>query len=192
MNKSERLALLIARLTAMGFTLSEIQRLRRIEGTLRRWSEAECNGEIQRDDETGKPYYRYDGPNVTNGPAIIYVPDREAAALKRLAAIMESHPDVLAYHQTDPRGCALYLVERRDLVTDDNQIVAKARSHGATIEEVNHDLGSFRLTSPNAGGFYHSAEKAALTFLKARGLKVPPRNLLPLEQYYTRGVAVCA
>jgi hypothetical protein len=84
--------------------------MRRIEMTLSRWGEAMCNGEIQRDEKTGKPFRgRY------------AIADREAGALKRLEKIVSArnarHPESLvhAYHQTDPRGCTLYVVRVSDL-----------------------------------------------------------------------------
>ena len=43
------------------------------------------------------------------------VPDREAGARKRLAAIMKRYPALTAYVQTDPRGCALYLLRPGDV-----------------------------------------------------------------------------
>ena len=44
------------------------------------------------------------------------VADREAGALRRLAAIMAPRKRrLIAYHQGDPRGCALYIVRRRDI-----------------------------------------------------------------------------
>jgi hypothetical protein len=104
---------LLRRLEALGFTFEEARQLRRIEMTLRRWREAECNGDIQRDETTGKPYRQYgngSGPFQTCSVA-----DRERGALKRLAKIMTSHPDFIAYHQGDPRGCALYILAKKDV-----------------------------------------------------------------------------
>ncbi len=181
MTKSEQLANLIARLTALGFSLPEIQRLRRIQSTLHRWSEAECNGEIQRDEDNGnKPRRMYDSGFMQ------YIPDREAGALKRLCFIMADHPDLWAYHQTDPRGCALYVGKRADLKTTENQIVAKANSWGGNVR-------------PHAGGFnagfinkrFDTEEAAAIAYLKQRSASIPARDMLPIDQYYTRGVAVC-
>jgi hypothetical protein len=43
------------------------------------------------------------------------IPDRERGALKRLAVVMARHPELVSYHQTDPRGAALYVVRRSDL-----------------------------------------------------------------------------
>lgn len=220
MNKTERLALLINRLTALGFTLSEIQRLRRIEGTLRRWSEAECNGEIERDEADDNKPYRC---NHNVGPLSFDpypIPDREASALKRLEAIvfarnarargvdetLTANPfmqtpddrDVIAYHQTDPRGCSLYLVARKELKTDVNQIVEKARSWGAHIWNVNSVTApAFAVKggpaqSEDLPGTFDTEEAAAIAYLNQRGASIPARDMLPIDQHYTRGVAVCA
>ncbi len=120
---------LYARLQELGFTYEESVALRRIEMTLRRWAEAECNGEIFRSETTNKPFRAQNVRGVAFGSTerIWPIADREAGALKRLAAIidnrnlrcspdsLEDFNDVLAYHQTDPRGCMLYLVKRSDL-----------------------------------------------------------------------------
>jgi hypothetical protein len=47
-----------------------------------------------------------------NVPVYARVTDREAGANKRLAAIMAKYPDLVAYVQTDPRGAALYILEK--------------------------------------------------------------------------------
>lgn len=113
--KRQRIANFYIFAERIGVDADTADKLRRIEMTLRRWAEAECNGEIQRDGENGegKPQ-RYYGPNMDRSYPIA---DREAGALKRLAAIMATLPDLVAYHQTDPRGCALYLVPK-DKLTD--------------------------------------------------------------------------
>ena len=81
--------------------------LRRAQMTLHRWAEEECNGTIQRQDGTDIPlrYYpeRY---GVRNVGAVI--PDREAGALRRVAEVCKA-AGLHYYHQTDPRGCALYV-----------------------------------------------------------------------------------
>ena len=107
--KAQRIARFYADMAKMGFSYDEAQALRRIEMTLRSWSELECGsdrGAIERDETTGKPYWI----SSHTGKRTHAVPDREAGALKRLAAIMAKHPDLIPYHQTDPRGCALYVV----------------------------------------------------------------------------------
>jgi hypothetical protein len=136
-SRAERIARLFASLSALGFTHEESAQLRRIEMTLHRWAELECGDgndfaswAIERDEQSGLPYlvtYPHDGK-----PRRTRVADREKGALKRLGKIIAarnsrepsvspagaafglSH-DVLAYHQTDPRGCALYIVKANDL-----------------------------------------------------------------------------
>jgi hypothetical protein len=87
--------------------------LRRIEMTLHRWSELECgdgNGCIERDEVTGKTYWHH-----AQSGKLWPTPDRERGALKRLAAIMARYPGIIAYHQGDPRGCALYILRASDM-----------------------------------------------------------------------------
>lgn len=109
---------LIKTLEDHGFSYDEANQLRRIEMTLHRWSEHECNGNIQREGEEGdgmpRWYSNYAMENETN-PKGYRIPDRERGALKRLAKIMEKHPAFVSYHQGDPRGCALYIVKKSDL-----------------------------------------------------------------------------
>ena len=81
-----------------------VKALMRAERTLHRWSELECNGEIQRDDATGKPRLFYGQLMDKSCPAR----DLEAGALRRVKKIC-NEKGVQFYHQTDPRGCALYL-----------------------------------------------------------------------------------
>jgi len=120
MNKSERrnmLALFNA-LSGMGFSDAEIEALRRIEMTLQRWGEQECGderGAIERDEATGKPYWL----NANTGRRFP-VPDRERGALKRLGKIMADHPDFLAYHQTDCRGCNLYILRKSQVAAGES------------------------------------------------------------------------
>ena len=88
-----------------------------IERILHRWAEDECNGDITREEGTDKPFRHYgrgQGPFQT-----VAIPDREKSALARLTKIMGSHPDLTYHHQTDPRGCALYIMRRRDLGSRD-------------------------------------------------------------------------
>lgn len=139
---------LYSKLQALGFTYEEAVALRRIEMTLHRWAEAECNGEIEREEigiSAGKPFRVYEPPFMSDPrfPAVpamrkkYLIADREAGALRRLKAIvfarnararhvdptLTKNPflktpeagDVIPYHQTDPRGCALYLLKRSDL-----------------------------------------------------------------------------
>lgn len=115
MTKRERhnYGILINRLCELGIKIREVDTLRRIEMTLHRWAEHECNGDIQRDEDTDKPYRVYEqSSSATRYP----VADREKGALRRLKEFMDKYPDLIEYHQTDPRGCALYILKKTDVV----------------------------------------------------------------------------
>lgn len=106
------------RLYALGLLAHEIDQLLRIQRTLHRWAELECGDEhgnaIERDEITGKPFRTFE--RITGLPRGRYpVADRKQGALRRLAGLLASHPDLAAYHQSDPRGCALYIVRKADL-----------------------------------------------------------------------------
>lgn len=102
-------------LSTRGINLSfdEANTLRRAQMTLHRWAELECGDgndyaswAIERDEQTGVPYlvtYPHDGKTRQHR-----IPDREAGALRRVKAIC-SKWGIYFYHQTDPRGCALYV-----------------------------------------------------------------------------------
>ncbi len=112
---------MLARLQTLGISWNDALTLRRISMTLHRWSEMECGGgngyaswSIERDETTHKPYmvsHPYNGSSRRRAVA-----DRETGALKRLAALMSKYPLLVSYHQTDPRGCALYIVHENQLV----------------------------------------------------------------------------
>ena len=90
--------------------------LRRAQMTLRRWAELECGtdtGHIEREggEDTGRPIFHPAGRWVGGRyvePKPYAVPDRERGALARVAATCKAL-GLHFYHQTDPRGCALYV-----------------------------------------------------------------------------------
>lgn len=87
--------------------LAEARTLRRAQLTLHRWAEEMCNGTIQRhEDEQDKPFRHYqDGhTNERSYP----IPDREAGALRRVEQVCKDC-GLHYYHNTDPRGCALWV-----------------------------------------------------------------------------------
>lgn len=98
-----------------GITLSceQANILRRADLTLTRWAEGECgNGNdraswcIERDEKTGKPYhvvYPHSGASRRYPIA-----DREAGALRRVASLCKEL-GLYFFHQTDPRGAALWV-----------------------------------------------------------------------------------
>ena len=101
------------KLGAFGVSVADCRALRRIEMTLHRWGELECgdaNACIERDENTGKAYMR----NSLSGNRYP-VADRERGALRRLGGILARYPSLRFYHQTDPRGCALYLLRPGDV-----------------------------------------------------------------------------
>lgn len=82
--------------------MTEAEQLRRDAQRLHRWSEAECNGEIERDENTGKTYrnYNINGP----GPVKKYpIADKETPATERIKAICKKHR-IMVEFQGDPRG----------------------------------------------------------------------------------------
>lgn len=124
MNARTETYALMQTLGARGISLSfdEVNTLRRAQITLHRWAEQECgDGDdykswaIERDETTGKPYmcvYPHDGKMRR-----YRIPDREAGALRRVRHICAYHK-LDFFHQTDPRGCALYVAA--EPLTDSN------------------------------------------------------------------------
>lgn len=94
--------------------------LRRAERTLHTWAEQECGDGyscITRDEATGKPYREISG---TSGKSRRYpVPDLEAGALRRVRDVCRRN-GLEYYHQTDPRGCALYVASQARGMDDSN------------------------------------------------------------------------
>jgi len=111
----------LSRLEEAGISYEHANALRRISMTLSRWGELECgdgHGVIGRDEVTAKPYYYRSNHSYVDphDPRARYrIADREKGALKRLQAIVAQYPEFVAYHQTDPRGCAVYLVRKSDV-----------------------------------------------------------------------------
>lgn len=115
--QAENYARMERALIDMGIDFREVDALRRIEMTLSRWGARECGDEhgnaIERDEVTGKPYATYERSSGARGRYLIA--DKETGALKRLDRIMAKYPELVAYHQGDPRGCSLYVVKRSDI-----------------------------------------------------------------------------
>jgi hypothetical protein len=88
--------------------------LRRAERTLHGWAEQECGDSndwrswaIERDEETEKPF-RVSHVHSTGKISHYAIPDRERGAMRRVSALC-ARLGIYHYHQTDPRGCALYI-----------------------------------------------------------------------------------
>lgn len=93
-----------------GFSSDEVDAMLRCSRVLSTWAEHECNGAIQRDDDTGLPYWY----NTDTGERVGRTSNREAGALRRARSICDRH-GVTLYHQGDPRGCALYIIRPGDV-----------------------------------------------------------------------------
>jgi len=115
----------LRRLAAVGLdkaTFEHAETLRRAELTLQRWGEQECGDSndhsswsIERDETTSKPYrcvYPYKG-ETRRYP----VPDKERGALARVRKVCEEI-GAHFFHQSDPRGCTLYVAA--EPLTDTN------------------------------------------------------------------------
>ena len=115
----------LSRLEKAGISYEHANALRRISMTLSRWGELECGDgneygswAIERDESTEVPYMVHHRYMHGQGKDTVHrtrIADREKGALKRLQAIMSKYPDLLAYHQTDPRGCAVYVLRKDDV-----------------------------------------------------------------------------
>ena len=121
---------LMAQFGARGISLSfdEVNTLRRAQLTLQRWAELECGDgndygswAIERDENgEGAPYmvhHHYRHGNGKDTVSRTRIADREAGALRRVRHICAYHK-LDFFHQTDPRGCALYVSNER--LTDSN------------------------------------------------------------------------
>ena len=108
-----------------GISRQDYKALALEEHRLQRWSEQECNGEIQRDDETGKPFRHW--PNQpTMSP--VPTPDKEAGSIRRCKEIAESY-GLKFFHQTDPRGCQVHVYRESDLQGSDIRSVYPTQAH---------------------------------------------------------------
>lgn len=101
--------------TAADFPKATFRRLCTIQKKLHLWAEAECNGEIQWDDQACTVPRRFYadrwGSHTLKGPII---PNQEAKLLKE-AEKLAAQCGARIYHQGDPRGCALYIYRDADL-----------------------------------------------------------------------------
>lgn len=206
---------LYQRLQNLGFTYDETQTLRRAEMTLRRWAEAECGDSndycstsIERDEATGKPFrvvmYHDRKPSEAKRHPIA---DREAGALRRIGRVVGERnlrvrgSRLIPYHQSDPRGCALYLVPAGILEGD--EIVNEASRQGCVITR--HESPAYtRWVANGPGGQpsrycyrvegctedFYTHEAAAMRWFRLNGKTPPASRNLPIDSYYTRGVAV--
>ena len=111
-----------------GISQQDYKALALEEHRLQRWSEQECNGEIERDDETGKPVRVYTLPPGTYGRTRCFIPDREKGCIRRCEEIAERY-GLKFYHQQDPRGCQVHIYRKSDLNGSDISSVYSTQAH---------------------------------------------------------------
>ena len=115
-DKGQLLSLRIEKRTGLSITTEQATILRRAELTLTRCAEREAgdgsNYYLERDETTGNTY----NVHVATGRRL-RTPDLEAGALKRIAQLCEQI-GLFYHHQTDPRGCALYV--HNEPITEEN------------------------------------------------------------------------
>ena len=97
------------------FSAADWASLKRLARIIHQWNEDECNGAIQwhgDNEETPKRHFqdRY-GSFTIPGPTI---QDKEKQSLEAARKIAAKH-GLSIYHQSDPRGCALYVYSVHDL-----------------------------------------------------------------------------
>lgn len=107
-DKDRALAVKLSQRTDRLVTPSQANILRRAERTLSRWGELLCGDGrhyVSRDEKTGKCRMHWYG----GGPRESWpVADRETGALRRVAELC-GQLGLHFFHQTDPRGCMLYV-----------------------------------------------------------------------------------
>jgi hypothetical protein len=111
---------MINRLVNAGISQDDAWQLRRIAMTFSRWDELECGDgndygswAIERDDDTEVPYmvhHHYMHGKGKDYTSRYRIADRERGAERRLVRILAKYPGFTGYHQTDPRGCSLYVL----------------------------------------------------------------------------------
>jgi len=117
--EKEEMSWMLNSLQRAGIESEDLQPLRRISMTLRRWFELECgtgndrvSESVERDEVTEKPFRRvqFMGAGGKWVDRKYPIADREKGAIKRLDVLRAKYPALVFYVQTDPRGCALYAI----------------------------------------------------------------------------------
>jgi hypothetical protein len=116
---------LLERLAKLGIASAMAERLLKAERALQRWAELECGDSnewaswhVERDEKTGKPYRVTIPHRGTTKDRRYPIRDMERAALRWVREIAEPL-GLVWYHQTDPRGCSLY-VGRPEMLSGPN------------------------------------------------------------------------
>lgn len=92
----------------------DIAKLLRIEKKLRRWHELQCGVDAGHGEEVGgegSGKWEFVNRHGNRSP----IRDAGKQAGKVLNAFTAENPDLIFYVQTDPRGCALYLLGKQQI-----------------------------------------------------------------------------
>lgn len=114
--KAQRAAEVIQNLARYGITATDAQKLRILANAMHRWDEKQCgdvDGTCIEYDDDGTCWETWEtrvGPRGRRKTV-----DQSAAHQRRLKRIMARYPELAAYEQTDPRGCALYIYRKDQL-----------------------------------------------------------------------------
>lgn len=116
-------------LKRMGLRAEEIGTLERAAARLHRWAEWQCGvteGHVEQDDAGQWWEVRHSAGREVRRR----VNDLGAVAWRRVVRVWQAHPDLVMYNQTDPRGCALYILRRADVGDAD---IARVYSRGVAV-----------------------------------------------------------
>lgn len=108
----------------------DIAKLLRIEKKLRRWHELQCGadaGHVEEVGEEGSGNWEFVNRHGHRSP----IRNATEQARKTLNAFKTVDPDLLFYVQTDPRGCALYLLKKSQVESGED--VNAVYSRGVAI-----------------------------------------------------------
>ena len=101
-------------LNKLGLSSYAWSELKKIATRLHKIDEDCCNGYVQHDEVTNRWHRyredRYGSPTII-GSELRYTPDTLLARAQEVV----SRYNLKAYHQSDPRGCSLYLYKPEDL-----------------------------------------------------------------------------
>jgi hypothetical protein len=112
-SKTLRTLRLAQRLAHFKLSPDDIAKLLRIEKKLRRWHELQCGVEAGHVEEVGgEGSGKWEFVNRHGNRSPIRDPGKQAD--KALNVFTAENPDLFFYVQTDPRGCALYLLKKSD------------------------------------------------------------------------------
>jgi hypothetical protein len=91
----------------LGISIETVNRLRRLSMKLHRWHEAECNGDVETNEDTGEVIRYYSG---VRGERVALGPTKDVGktSVGRINDIC-GQTGLYCFIQSDPRGCALYV-----------------------------------------------------------------------------------